>query len=141
MLEQGVEANMNFRLNTEDCPYSIRVFPSQVFYDQYNSRTPTSVTIAVAMVFVFTTFMFFLYDRLVERRQEIIMKKAVQSSTILASLFPKNIRDRLMADVEKKQKKGDFMAPNHRLKSFLTGNESDQDEMGQHPIADLFPYA
>jgi hypothetical protein len=36
------------------------------------------------------------YDRLVERRQEIVVEQAVQSTAVVASLFPKNVRDRLM---------------------------------------------
>jgi hypothetical protein len=43
---------------------------------------------------VFTSLVFLLYDRLVERRQK-VMSTAVQSSAIVSSLFPSQVRDRL----------------------------------------------
>lgn len=56
----------------------------------------------------------------------------------MSSLFPQNVADRLMEanDAEKKGK--GFVAPNRRLKSFLTGDNEDDDQALQ-PIADLFP--
>jgi class 3 adenylate cyclase len=82
--------------------------------------------------------MFVAYDRLVERRQKIVLKKAKQSSAIVSSLFPKNVRDRLMKENEV-DKKRNFLAPNHRLKNFLGGDTETQDEAA-HAIADLFPH-
>jgi hypothetical protein len=95
------------------------------------------------MVFVFTAIMFILYDRLVERRQHIVLNKAATSTAIVSSLFPKNVRDRLMQvdnNQENPDKTGDFMAPHHRLKSFLTNKANSENDLGQKPIADLFPH-
>jgi len=96
------------------------------------------------MVFVFTAIMFIFYDRLVERRQHIVLSKAATSTAIVSSLFPKNVRDRLMqadnAEEKCKDKAGDFMAPHHRLKSFLTNKSTGDKDFGLQPIADLFPH-
>ena len=54
------------------------------------------MTIAVAVIFIFTACMFVFYDRLVERRQALVMHKAIQTNAIVTSLFPENVRDRLM---------------------------------------------
>jgi class 3 adenylate cyclase len=81
--------------------------------------------------------MFFLYDRLVERRQSLVLRKATQSSAIVSSLFPKNVRDRLMQDNEADRKRN-FMAPKSRLKNFLGGDVEGHDD-GARAIADLFP--
>lgn len=87
----------------------------------------------------------FSYDRLVERRQQIVLSKATHSTAILSSLFPKNIRDALMEDAERKEKdrrrKSSFTAPNHALKTFLSGGDEEQEDMGdENALADLFPY-
>jgi class 3 adenylate cyclase len=88
-------------------------------------------------MFVLTTIMFFLYDRLVERRQSLAFEKATKSDAILSSLFPKNVRERLMQDNEADRKKN-FMAPKSHIKNFLGGDVESHDD-GARAIADLFP--
>ena len=141
-VNQGVN-QVSFELDSNECPYSIHVYPSQAFYDNHNTSQPLMITAAVAGIFLFTALMFLFYDRLVERRQKIILTKATNSNTILSTLFPKTIRDRLMEDVEREQGKGgELMAPSHRLKTFLAGDDKSKDQMGlqRAPIADLFPH-
>jgi class 3 adenylate cyclase len=77
------------------CLYSIRVYPSQDLKDEYITRKPVIYTVIVIMVFLFISAVFVFYDMLVERRQRLIMNKAVASSAIVSSLFPKQVRDRL----------------------------------------------
>jgi class 3 adenylate cyclase len=114
------------------------VYPSQTYYEDYETNTPIVVTFAVAMVFVFTVLMFLVYDRLVESRQRLVLNRAEQTSAIVSSLFPKNVRDRLMqVESEDRNEGGTFMSPNNRLKSFL--NDGDKKDSGLQPIADLFP--
>jgi hypothetical protein len=48
-----------------------------------------------------TTMVFVVYDCLVERRQTTVMTTATRSNAIVDSLFPANVRDRLMAEEEK----------------------------------------
>jgi class 3 adenylate cyclase len=91
----------------------------------------------VAAIFVVTALMFLFYDRLVERRQQLILSKAVQSTAIVASIFPKNVRERLMQANENDKDDNDG-APNHRLTSFLSGDSNDNED-NLEPIADLFP--
>ena len=139
---------MGLTYNTNGCRYSANVYPAREFYNQHHTSTPLIITITVALVFVFTVCCFIFYDRLVERRQRIVLQRATQSSAIVSSLFvscvellflqtssidiltvvfrlqPKNIRDRLMGDADNKNLKGgkgggfDF-TQNHRLKSYL----------------------
>jgi class 3 adenylate cyclase len=91
----------------------------------------------VAAIFVVTALMFLFYDRLVERRQQLILSKAVQSTAIVASIFPKNVRERLMQANENDKDDNDG-ASNHRLTSFLSGDSNDNED-NLEPIADLFP--
>jgi hypothetical protein len=130
-------------ISQDRCSVNIDVYPTQKFYDSYNTATPIIMTCAVAIIFVFTALMFLFYDRLVERRQKLVMQKAVQTNAIVASLFPENVRERLMQQAASKAevkagKGGDFIAPNHRLKGYLSGNQ--EDDIDDTPIADLFPY-
>ena len=71
------------------CAYDIHVFPTQEFYDEIRTATPTIITVSIIIVFAFTIFMFLLYDYLVEKRQKLVLKEATQSNAIVSSLFPK----------------------------------------------------
>ena len=83
--------------------------------------------------------MFLLYDQLVEQRQSLVMAQAAHTTAIVSSLFPKNVRDRLLQP--KKDLDGSsslFMANKSRLRGFLDDGE-DNNQANDAPIADLFP--
>jgi hypothetical protein len=120
-------------LNKDFCPISLDIYPSKTFEDTFSSSTPITMTMAVAIVFAFTAFMFVVYDRLVERRQNLVMRKAQQTTAIVASLFPENVRERLMEQAANKLDEKNFVSQNRRLKGYLNG--SDADASGDTPIA------
>ena len=98
-LETGITADgtkTGLGFVDRDCFYSLAIYPSQVFADDFQTSTPWVLVSAVAGVLLFAIAMFFVYDRLVERRQTLVLRKAVQSTAIVSSLFPKTVRDRLM---------------------------------------------
>ena len=78
----------------KNCSYDLHVYPTEDFSDNFNTATPIFVTVAIASVFTFAIFVFFIYDRLVEVRQKHVLTKATQSTAIVSSLFPK-VRTRL----------------------------------------------
>jgi class 3 adenylate cyclase len=86
------------------------------------------------MVFLFTSILFYAYNILVERRQQIVLNKAVQSTAIVSSLFPKQIHDRLL-----QENGGLNSTQSSKMISFLTGNQ-DHDMAGGGQIADFFPH-
>jgi hypothetical protein len=102
-----------------------------------SSETPLVITCAIAGVLFFCILMFLFYDRLVERRQKVILATATQTTAIVSSLFPAQVRDRLMMQQEK-QSDAYGAANKSRLKGFLNGN-SNEFESNAAPIADLFP--
>jgi Adenylate and Guanylate cyclase catalytic domain len=109
----------------------------QKYYEDRTSNTPIIVTTAIILTMTFSVFMFLVYDRLVERRQAIVLKSANQSSAIVSSLFPKSITDRLL-DIripEIRTTTDRSMTAKTRLKSFLCDSKDNQ---GLQPIADLF---
>jgi hypothetical protein len=140
ILDQGTVADgtrEGLSFYSGDCHYTVSIYPSQDFYP--SSSSPGIMTFAVAIIFAFAIFMFFVYDRLVERRQKLVLDKAVQSTAIVSSLFPKNVRDRLMQTSIEKDKSGSNAAfRNSRLKS-LMGEETNENAENSKPIADLFP--
>jgi class 3 adenylate cyclase len=104
------------------------------------SSVPILMTFAVAMVFIFTILMFLVYNRLVEKRQYLILRKAAHSTAIVSSLFPKQVRDRLLQENDEQTS----LTSGNRLKKFLS---SDPNNNGQatsslfgSQIADLFPH-
>lgn len=122
------------KLNQNGCPYSLHVYPSQAMFNVYNTHLPMVITLCIVFIFVFTAVMFVVYDRLVEKRQRLIESTAKQSTEIVGSLFPENVRDRLL------QAGDDFLSPNQRLQNYLKGNTKTAQPEKMKPIADVFPF-
>ena len=140
-----------------DCSYTIRIYPTQEFWDAYHTSSPASTAGIVAATFVFIGIIFCLYDAAVHMRQKRILKVASQSEKILSVLYPKTIRDRLFglekkeeegssANIaKKKQKKSDLIkAARYELKNYVKSSSSPAanlealEDLGSKPIADLF---
>lgn len=93
--EEGYISKSNIQDGTADglpfdrtsCPYSFKVYPTQNDYDHYVTSFPLIMSLCIAGVFAFTIATFIFYDRLVERRQRIVLAKATQSTAIVSSLF------------------------------------------------------
>jgi hypothetical protein len=81
-----------------DCDLTIHVYPTKELYDSMKSNNPVFFTSAVVFIFLLTSIVFVLYDCLVQRRQEKVMTSAQQTNAIVSSLFPAQVRDRLMGD-------------------------------------------
>jgi hypothetical protein len=82
-------------VNENHCPFLVRVYPSQTMQSRYTTNSPITLTMASILVFVLTSCLFIVYDCWVERRQRIILQKAVHSIAIVSSLFPSVVRDRI----------------------------------------------
>jgi class 3 adenylate cyclase len=76
------------------------------------------------------------------------MATALRTNAIVSSLFPSNVRDRILKDAEEQVEremntKSSFVHAKHRLKSFLEDEPDDArkstDAFSTKPIADLFP--
>ncbi|KAL3925957.1 MAG: hypothetical protein SGILL_000058 [Bacillariaceae sp.] len=131
--------------SSQGCHYSISIYPTQVFVENYNTPLPAIVLSVIVFVFVFTILLFIFYDRLVEYRQSLVLKRAVQSTAIVSSLFPKNVRDRLMQSAVK-----DGNENGGAVTSFTEKMRKDKNDPkgsmggtnsyeGNDTIADLFP--
>jgi class 3 adenylate cyclase len=103
------------------------------------TSTPVFVTFAVALVFLCTIGMFFIYTYMVEKRQTAILEKAIQSTHVVSSLFPKQVREQLLENILAEKNH-----PVNKIKSFLA-NELNPDQIttttstGKTAIAEFFP--
>jgi hypothetical protein len=137
------------------CQYYLHIYPSSELEDIYKTSKPALFSMAVVLVFFFTTMVFLAYDLLVQKRQAKVHSAAVKANAIVSSLFPAEIRERLFQHNEgegSKKKRGPDSGPNKfRLKNYLDtgGDSSDEAEKAApnvdiydtKPIADLFPNA
>ncbi|CAB9497512.1 Receptor-type guanylate cyclase gcy [Seminavis robusta] len=96
-----VEDSENSHLDTN---YRVRVYPSQLFESAYRTERAWLFALSLAMVFVFTSSVFLMYDYCVERRQRIVAQSAEKSGAIVHSLFPEQVREHLYEDNRAKKK-------------------------------------
>ena len=75
--------------------YTLTLYPSEEFESLYTSNSPIIYAVGATGIFIFTALIFFLYDKLVEDRQERTSRLARQSGSIVESMFPAGFRDRL----------------------------------------------
>lgn len=119
----------------DSCFYSVHVYPSQEYADLYLTSMPLVITFAIAAAFFITTALFIFYDRLVEHRQKIIFTRAMKATAVVASLFPKAVRDKLLNEGKGAQEL--TMGTKGRLKGFMNGEEASND-INEQCMADLF---
>ncbi|KAL7558743.1 hypothetical protein ACA910_010899 [Epithemia clementina (nom. ined.)] len=133
-----------------ECIHSFHIYSSSTFEDSYRSNVPEVLTAVVAGAFFFLIASFFVYDWFVNRRNKKVTSLAARSSEIVSSLFPRQVRERFMAEREaKKTKKVNnnkmFRGSiDHRLQQFLSEDEPVHHERDDFmykskPIADLYP--
>ena len=131
--------------SSSSCMYSMRVYPSSGFQDEFFTDRPAVYTAVVASVFVVCVLVFLAYNFLVERRQKMILDTAVRSNEVINSLFPPKFRDRLFSASNKKQRleleESKFFkavaSQKLRLTSLLSNNKY-YHHSDEEPIADVF---
>ena len=113
-------------------PQQQHIYPSSTFHDSYKTNTPAVFAGVVAFTFVLVAAVFFIYDMLVQHRNEKIVNTAARSNAIVSSMFPDAIRDRLLQQNNRGSKHG-------HLKSYLLNGEEDASgNSASKPLADLF---
>ena len=84
--------------------YIMTIYPSAAMRDTHVSNDPILYSVVIGCVFVFCAIVFLAYDCMVERRQRLVLNRAVQSTALVSSLFPENVRERLMEEHAEKPK-------------------------------------
>jgi hypothetical protein len=98
--DNAVVTGLTSFVSVENCVYTFRLYPTEEFENTYVTNNPWIYTAAVVFIFLLTTMVFVAYDCLVERRQTTVMTTANRSNAIVDSLFPANVRDRMMAEAK-----------------------------------------
>jgi len=149
--------------DVKGCLYTYSLYPSQTFESQYRSNVPAVFTSILVLGFLFTIFVFYCYNVIVQRRQNSVKEMADRTNAIITSLFPSNVRDRILKDAEEQAEQevlkgkgaktrssngdvedgskigvGGVGGAKNKLRNFLDGEEVGGKALGK-PIADLFP--
>jgi hypothetical protein len=132
------------------CMYSLHLFYSDSFASAEKSHFATIATAAIATIFGLMAIAFFLYDYMVHKRNKKIVCVAATSNAFLSTLFPTDVRNRLL-DAEAAEaadndddKKGRGAAAPQLQRMMEAGRfpmEDDTDAQPtfkSKPIADLF---
>lgn len=94
-----LELNVDFRIATmEGCNYTVHAYPSAKFRENFSTHLPLVYTLASVIIFLSASIVFMIYDWTVERRTHTLKSRAARTSALVNSLFPANVRDRLMDD-------------------------------------------
>lgn len=129
--------------NGDSCTYTINVYPTAEFEESFSTDRPWTFALLVLAVFFFTSIAFFVFDWLVQTRQKSLVTTAAKQNAIVASLFPKSIHKKLMAEAEAKEIQRRTGMGKAGLKKFLndmtTAPEYATSYDNSKPIADLFP--
>jgi len=124
------------------CLFLLKVYPSSTTEDEYKSALPIVLAIVVGGIFVSMVLSFLAYDRFQRQRNKKVVANAANSNALVTSLFPENIRDRLLKPVDSvkdnrtKRNNSHFKSNKGHIKTFLEGE--DEVAVLDQPIADLF---
>ena len=115
--------------------YTIHAYPSEEFYETYTTSGPIYYTIVVVMVFFVTSMTFVIYDCFVRKKDVKVMDSAENTNAIVSSLFPAQVRDRLLKDANNRR----VMKNNVKSSENMTNDfEAQKNQLLQSkPIADL----
>lgn len=130
-------------LSEDLCPYRITLYPSKVMAEDYLSSDPIIYAIGAVAIFVFTSLVFLAYDCMIEHRQRVVMRSAKQSSAIVDSLFPSNVKKRLYEQETEEQDQDISTSERSEniLRDFMQGDEeltNQKTKQSSKPIADQF---
>jgi hypothetical protein len=106
------------------CLFSLTVYPTVDFKQSHESTAPKIYATVIAGTFLVMIVGLVIYDVMVQRRNLKLVRNAARSNAIVSSLFPKNVRDRVVAQ-------GDNDTETGKLTSTYKGG------MEGAPIADL----
>ena len=114
------------------------MYPTKTFYSAYRTSLPEVYAVTFAIIII----VFFVYDMLVQIRNNKLVQTTARSNAIVSSLFPEAIRDRLIG-ASAAPGGGNALSMNHgkTLKSYIKGRGNDSDEVRDvtsEPLADLF---
>lgn len=136
------EAFWEYKLNEPTfpwahCLYRLRVYPSAKLEEQFLTDRPLRFSLILAGMFTLTCILFMMYDKLVQIRQKLVLSSAIMSGTVVNSLFPEEVRNRLYD--EQAPPKSDLNKPSGDQLMPLGVSYLPEFDDGRLGIADLYP--
>lgn len=141
--------DINSTIGRSGCSYKFHVSPSPQLHSQYVTYAPVLYPAMFLGFVALVCAMFHGYDVLVEERQKVVLLHSSQADAIISSLFPRQVRERLM---RRNSNASEGLTPvsvvdgglveaasAHRIKHFLSTSAAQGSHEGDSPIADLFP--
>jgi hypothetical protein len=113
------------------CVHTLDIYPSSLFRESFRSANTVLFNFIVVFLAFTIIFLLFLYDRHVTQRQKKSMEEtANRTRALLASLFPENVRDRILQEDDK-------------IPCAITPSTASHEgpRPKPRPIADFYPYA
>jgi hypothetical protein len=86
------------QVNGEFLNYTLRIYPSSEFEAIFVNGDARTNSIVIALIFAVAICLFLVYDCCVQRRQRIVLERAVRSTAVVSSLYPANIREHIIND-------------------------------------------
>jgi class 3 adenylate cyclase len=77
------------------CGFQVTFYPSEETVAAFSSNAPKSYATAAAVTFFIALLVVCIYDCVQERRNQSVLKAAMEARAIVSSLFPAVVRDRL----------------------------------------------
>ena len=126
------------------CLYTMDVYPSRAHEQEFDSQRPLGLALAIVAVFLVTAMLFFLFDVVMTRQRDAVVKNAKKQNALVSSLFPKSIQDKMLQDAEesKIENVGKAGIKDYLNESTFESGAHDMNPSILHkskPIADLFP--
>lgn len=115
---------MNVPLNSDYCPYSLRVYPHDDLHNANVTKEPAIYALSIALVIVFISVTSLAYDHYVQRRMRRAVNFAKENRAIVSSLFPANVRDRLIQDGEDRIREEYYPRRRNSLSSKPSGGDN-----------------
>ena len=133
------------------CEYEISLYPSETFEKAFMTSGPAVLSAAIFGIFLFTAILFLSFDVTVARRQRRVLATAKKTDTIVSSLFPSHVRERILDNaemdaLEKSTEDNVFISPLKdaatKFNKVIQKHKRDFSNEGysmSKPIAELFP--
>jgi hypothetical protein len=106
--------------------YSVALYPTNAFENSIKTQDPLRITIAMAVIFFIAILLFHLHARFVHNRQQMLAQKANRTALVVKSLFPSNVRDRIMNEAEESHTKRKASSRKQNKKFDGQGSMSDR---------------
>ena len=114
--------------------YTLKIIPSRELEELYVTNLPVMYAVSVGVSFLLAAVLFLLYDRVVERRQKLVLKSAVEARAIVSSLFPAVVRERLFQNTRERRDNNRARQQQPRM-SFRIGGDGGNASAAPEPVA------